>query len=94
MTYDTVPEQPAHAFRIVLELKAPAPRLDQVLLTALRGQARNQTLMRISRTDFKELFKKRKIRIKGQIATPSSGLAKGTTYVDILGFGVDEDAEK
>ena len=43
-----------------------------------------------SRTEFKELFKKKRIRIKGQPAVPSSSLAKGTTYVDILGYDEGE----
>ena len=60
--------------------------MDQVLLEELRKQSRCLLLKNISRTEFKELFKKKRIRIKGQIATPSSGLAKGTTFVDIQGF--------
>jgi len=56
-------------------------------LEKLREQDENSVLKNISRTEFKELFKKKKIRIKKQIATPSSALAQGTTEVDILGFG-------
>jgi 23S rRNA-/tRNA-specific pseudouridylate synthase len=55
-------------------------------MEALRKQSRNLLLKNISRTEFKELFKAKKVRIKGQPATPSSALAEGTTYVDIMGF--------
>jgi hypothetical protein len=79
-----IPEQPKNSFRITLELKTPRSRLDQVLLEALRNQGENHALKHISRTEFKELFRKKRIRIKGQPATPSSGIAAGTTYVDIL----------
>ncbi len=85
-----IPEKPAHAFRIVLDLKTKQKRLDQVLLTALREQKENPRLRNITRTEFKALFTKRKIRIKGQVATPSSAVAAGVTYVDIYGFGVDD----
>jgi hypothetical protein len=43
-------------------------------------------LREISRTKMKELFTTGRILIKGQRATPSSALAKGITYVDILGY--------
>ena len=43
----------------------------------------------ISRSAFKELFKTKRITLKGQSAVPSSTLAKGTTVVDILGFVED-----
>lgn len=56
----------------------------------LRKQSRNLALKNISRTEFKALFKNKRVRIKGQPATPSSALAQGTTYVDIIGFS---DAE-
>ncbi len=79
-------EVPKNHFRVTLVLNFKKPRLDQVLLEELRKQNRNLILRNISRTQFKELFQKRKIRIKGQIATPSSSLAAGTTYVDIQGF--------
>ncbi|MCM2324313.1 MAG: hypothetical protein NDJ90_13735 [Oligoflexia bacterium] len=84
------PEKPANAFRVTLTLASPRPRLDQVLLEELRKQKRNHFLRNISRTEFKELFRKKRVRIKGQSATPSSSLARGTTYVDILGY--DETA--
>jgi hypothetical protein len=81
-----VPDQPENSFRVELVLNFRQPRLDTLLLEALRGQERNQALKRISRTAFKELFNQKKILIKGQPAKPSSGLAKGTTYIDILGY--------
>jgi hypothetical protein len=80
------PPKPPKSFRIVLDLSRPEKRLDAVLLAAIKGQNENLTLREISRTDFKELFKNKKILIKGQPATPSSSLAKGITYVDILGY--------
>ena len=82
-----LPEQPKNSFRVTLQLTSAKPRLDQVLMEELRKQSKNLALKNISRTEFKELFKKKKIRIKGQSAVPSSSLAQGTTYVDILGFG-------
>ena len=87
----TLPEKPSHSFRLTLELTSSRPRIDQVLLEELRKQNRSLLLRNISRTEFKELFKKKKIRIKGQPAVPSSSLAKGTTYVDILGFEEKEE---
>ena len=80
------PEAPSNSFRITLELSSPKPRMDGALLEALRGQSRNLQLREISRTEFKALFKKKKILIKGQPATPSSALASGVTHVDILGY--------
>jgi len=82
-----VDEKPLNAFRITLTLTQSKPRLDQVLMEELRKQSLNLTLKNISRTEFKELFKKKRIRIKGQNALPSSSLAQGSTIVDILGFG-------
>jgi hypothetical protein len=79
-------ERPANSFRIELTVLTAKPRIDQVLLEALRKQSRNTVLKRISRTEFKELFKKKRIQIKGQAATPSSALAAGSTEVDILGY--------
>jgi hypothetical protein len=83
---DTIPTQPKNSFRIVLKLETREKRADTVLLQALRGQNENHALKHITRTAFKELFDKKKIRIKGQNVLPSSSLAPGTTYVDILGF--------
>lgn len=83
---DFVPPSPPKSTRIVLELNRAENRLDSVLLTAIKNQNQNLTLREISRTQYKELFKSGKILIKSQRATPSSGVAKGTTYVDILGF--------
>jgi 23S rRNA-/tRNA-specific pseudouridylate synthase len=81
-----IPEQPANSFRIAITLDAPEERIDNVLLNALREQNENDRLKTISRTALKDLFNEKKIMIKGQRAKSSSSLAKGTTYVDILGF--------
>ncbi len=82
----TPPPQPADSFRIALELSSGGHRIDAVLLEELRKQDRNSTLKNISRTALKKLFKDRKVHIKGQSAVPSSSLAAGTTYIDLLGF--------
>mgnify|MGYP006864796693 CR=1 FL=1 len=81
-----VPAQPENSLRIELVLNHRMPRMDTILLEAIRLQERNLTLKRISRTAFKALFNEKKILIKGQAAKPSSALATGTTYVDILGY--------
>lgn len=81
------PEQPKKSFRVTLNLTSRQPRLDTVLLEALRSQKENHQLRNISRSEFKELFTKKRVLIKGQPARPSSSLAAGTTFVDILGFG-------
>ena len=47
---------------------------------------KNEILKIISKAALKELFNEKKILIKGQRAKSSSALAKGTTYVDILGY--------
>ena len=79
------PLQPKNSFRVVLNLTS-GQRLDAVLLAELRAQNRNAALKQISRKSFKELFKTRRIQLKGQSAVPSSFLAAGVSYVDILGF--------
>jgi hypothetical protein len=81
---DNTPSSIPNSIRITLNLPFGSPRLDQPLLEALRGQSQNTQLRDISRSEFKILFKKGKIKIKGQNATPSSSLAPGVTYVDIL----------
>lgn len=78
------PPRPPKSYRIVIELDRAEKRLDVVLLAALKNQNDNLTLREISRTKFKELFTTGRVLIKGQRATPSSGLARGKTYVDIL----------
>ena len=83
---DNIPARPPKSFRIVLQLQRSEKRLDNVLLQALRDQSENKALQDISRTTFKGLFTSGKVFIKGQRARPSSALATGTTYVDILGF--------
>ena len=82
----TIPEQPANSFRIALNLEKPESRMDNVLLNALREQDDNEELKSISRGALKELFNEKKIFIKGQRAKSNSALAKGITYVDILGY--------
>lgn len=81
---DHVPPKMKNSFRIVLELNTAQKRLDTTLLQALRNQDEDINLKHISRTDFKELFTNKKIFIKGQNAKPSSAVAKGTTYIDIV----------
>ena len=83
---DNIPPRPPNSFRITLELYRAEKRLDNVLLQAIKAQNDNLNLREISRTTYKELFKTGKIQIKGQAARPSSAVAKGITYVDILGF--------
>ena len=83
---DFVPPQPPKSFRIVLDLFRAEKRLDTVLLAAIKAQNEDLNLREITRTQYKELFNAGKITIKGQKATPSSRVAKGVTYVDILGF--------
>ena len=86
MSDHNVPERPANSFRIILNLDYPESRMDSVLLNALREQDENLTLKHISRSGLKDLFTKKQILIKGQRAKSNSSLAKGVTYVDILGF--------
>lgn len=83
---NNIPERPPKSFRVTLNLDYPESRMDNVLLAALREQNENETLKNISRAALKELFNKKKILIKGQRARSNSALAKGTTYVDILGY--------
>jgi hypothetical protein len=83
---DNIPPQPKNSFRIVLDLAVRVKRIDTVLLQALREQNDNMELKQITRTAYKELFDNKKIQIKGQNARPASSLAKGITYIDILGF--------
>ncbi len=80
------PERPANSFRVTLNLDYAEDRMDNVLLEALRKQDENQELKEISRGALKELFNQKKILIKGQRAKSNSSLAKGITYVDILGY--------
>lgn len=86
MSENNVPPKMSKAFRIAIELNQSEPRLDNILLNALREQSENLTLKVISRGALKNLFVEKKIFIKGQRAKPSSSLAKGITYVDIVGF--------
>lgn len=86
MTTTTTPAQPTNSFRIALNLTHAEPRMDNILLNALREQNENEALKAMSRTLLKDLFAEKKIVIKGQRAKSSSALATGTTYVDILGY--------
>jgi hypothetical protein len=86
MVTPQIPERPENSFRVTLQLDYPESRLDNVLLNALREQNDNLILKHISRSALKELFNQKKIIIKSQRAKSNSSLAKGTTYVDILGF--------
>jgi hypothetical protein len=82
----TEPARPNNSFRITLNLAYPESRMDNILLNALREQDENPKLKAISRSGLKDLFTKKKIMIKGQRAKCSSALAKGITYVDIIGY--------
>lgn len=86
MTTTTTPALPANSFRIALNLDHAESRIDNILLNALRAQDENGDLKAMSRTLLKDLFATKRIMIKGQRAKSSSALAKGTTYVDILGY--------
>ena len=81
-----IPTKPENSYRITLEQDNHEPRLDSVLMKAFRNQADHPKLQALTRTEFKNLFKQKRILIKGQPALASSGLSSGTTYVDILGF--------
>lgn len=83
---DYIPPQPHKSFRVTLELTRSAKRLDVVLLEALRNQKENLNLFNITRTTYKQLFLDGRVVIKGQRAKVSSSVAKGITYVDILGY--------
>jgi len=87
-----VPPRPRNSFRIELVLKYPERRLDNVLLAAMRAQTRSLEIKTLSRAKLKLLFDAKRVRIKGQAATPSSSLAVGTTYVDLIGF--EDPSEK
>ena len=84
-SYPTAP-QPPNSFRLEIELSSGGHRIDAVLLERLRLQDRCAALKNISRSALKKLFKERKVQIKGQSAVPSSTLAAGVTYVDVIGF--------
>ncbi len=83
MTY-TVPEKPENSFRVVIELETPEPRLDKVLMDALKKQNDNAELNLISKAHLKRLFTEKKVLIKGQNAKAKSTLNSGITYIDIL----------
>lgn len=84
-----IPPRPAKSFRVTLNLDFPESRLDNILLIALREQDENMSLKHISRGALKELFNQSKIQIKGQRAKTNSAIAKGVTYIDILGYTED-----
>ena len=81
-----VPPRPPKSFRVVLNINYRADRMDNVLLEALKAQDENLSLKAISRGALKELFTNSRILIKGQRAKSNSSIAKGITYVDILGY--------
>ena len=81
---NNIPVQPPHSFRVTISLDYGADRMDSILLNALKEQNESEKFKNISRSALKELFINGKITIKGQRAKPSSSLAKGITYVDIL----------
>jgi len=83
MTYK-IPEQPDNSFRVTLELEASEPRIDLVLLDALKKQNENEDLNKISKIQLKRLFSEKKVQIKGQSAKAKSPVNSGTTYIDIL----------
>lgn len=80
------PPRPPKSHRVVLNLSYREDRMDTVLLQALREQNENSSLKIISRGALKELFTNSRIMIKGQRAKSNSAVAKGVTYVDILGY--------
>jgi hypothetical protein len=81
-----VPPRPPKSARVVLNLNYAEDRMDNILLKTCREQEENLNLKILSRGAMKNLFNEGKILIKGQRAKSSSSLAKGITYVDILGF--------
>jgi hypothetical protein len=84
MTNNNIPVQPANSFRVTITLDYGADRLDSILLNELKRQTDSGKYKTISRSALKTLFSEGKITIKGQRAKPSSSLAKGVTYIDIL----------
>ena len=82
--YDKIPEQPPHSFRVIIERNSRISRMDNTLLEALKKQDDDINFKNISRAALKNLFTTGRVQIKGQRAKPSSALAVGTTYVDIL----------
>lgn len=83
---DRIPPQPPKSFRVIIETHARLSRMDNKLLMVLKEQTENSQLQAISRNALKQLFLNGRIQIKGQQAKPSSAIAKGITYVDILGY--------
>lgn len=83
---NNIPVQPKNSARVVINLAWPEDRMDNVLLETIRNQQENMKLKNVSRSGLKKLFNEGKIQIKGQRAKTSSALAKGVTYVDIIGF--------
>ena len=83
---DRIPPQPANSHRVTIEVHARLSRMDNKLLMVLKEQTENPKLQAISRNALKQLFLDGRIQIKGQRAKSSSAIAKGITYVDILGY--------
>lgn len=84
MQNDYTPVKPPQSFRLTIELNSRASRMDNILLAALKDQKEDLNLRIITRQGLKNLFNDGKVQIKGQRARPSSALAKGITYIDIL----------
>ncbi len=82
--YDKIPDQPPKSFRVIIELNSRISRMDNTLLEALKKQNDDINFKNITRSALKNLFTTGLVQIKGQRAKPSSALAKGITYVDIL----------
>ena len=80
---NNIPVLPKNAVRVTIELNWPESRLDNVLLEKIRTDD-NLNVKGISRGALKKMFSDGKVQIKGQNAKPSSALAKGTTYIDLL----------
>jgi hypothetical protein len=80
------PPQPRNSCRVILELTAKS-RIDAALLAAFRGQADVPAVLKtLSRSNFKKLFKDKRVHLKGYSVQPSTMIAAGTTYIDILGI--------
>jgi hypothetical protein len=83
MTIKT-PEVPENSFRVIIEVQEREPRLDTLLLEALKAQSENDDLKTISKIQLKKLFTEKKVLIKGQSAKAKSAISAGKTFVDIL----------
>lgn len=78
------PKIPGNSFRVTLKLDEREPRLDIVLMEALKTQNENQDLKVISKIQLKKLFSEKRVLIKGQNAKAKSPVNSGVTYIDIM----------